>query len=131
MHTHTALLKSVALAAMLATFAALAGCGSGTFQANIANQSAHPVTARLTYTNWYGSKQILATKRIAPGDAARLGPVDAPRSAARLEAQPEGIAAPRASINISSGETTAHIIGVFLDQGIPGIEWRFIDKNPN
>ena len=120
----------IANTALVALLAALAGC-SGTFQANIANQSPHPITARLTYTNWYGSKQVLASTRIAPGDAAKLGPVDAPRSAARLEALPEGIAAPRASLNISSGETTAHVIGVFLDRGIAGVEWRLIDTDLN
>ena len=127
MRTHTKTMTSAALACVAA---ALAGC-SGTFHANVANQSSHPVTVKLTYTKWYGGKGTLASKRIAPGDAARLGPVDAPNSGARLEAYPEGIAAPRSSVNISSGETTAHVIGVFLDRGIPGIDWRIIETDQN
>jgi hypothetical protein len=123
-------IKPLLLIVLATVFIATTGC-SGTFQANIANQSSHPVTVKLTYTKWYGGKQILLSQRVAPGDAARLGPIDAPRSGARLEAHPEGIAAPRAAVNISSGETTAHVIGVFLDRGIPGVDWRIIETDPN
>lgn len=122
------LTKAISASALAVLLAALAGC-SGTFQANVANQSPHPVTVKMTYTKWYGGKKVLLTERVAPGDAARLGPIDAPASGARLEAYPEGIAAPRSSVNISSGETTAHVIGVFLDRGIPGVEWRIIETD--
>lgn len=120
-------LGPVLLAAMLAV---LAGC-SGTFSANVANQSPHPVHVDLVYTSWYGGTKVIDSKRLAPGDAAVLGPAKAPRFSARLFAQPEGIAAPRASVNIPRGQTTAHVIGVFLPRGIPGVDWRLIDKNPN
>ena len=107
-------------------------CGSSrTRFANVANQSPHPVRVDLVYTSWYGGTKVLDSKRLAPGDAAMLGPAKAPMSSARLFAQPEGIAAPRASVNIPSGQTTAHVIGVFLPRGIPGVDWQIIDRNPN
>lgn len=113
---------------MLLLAALLTGC-SGTFEASIANQSPHPVNVQLTYAKWYGSKKVLLQERLAPGDATRLGPIKAPVGRARLEATPEGIAAPRASLSIKSGETTAHVIGVFLDRGIPGVDWQVIETD--
>ena len=118
----------VGLLGMLLALAA--GC-SGMFSANVANQSPHPVRVDLVYTSWYGGTKVLDSKRLAPGDAAVLGPAKAPRSVARLFAQPEGVAAPRASVNIPSGQTTAHVIPVMLPRGFAGVDWRLIDKNPN
>lgn len=115
---------------LVALVALAAGC-SGTFRTNIANQSPHPVKVELVYTSWYGGTKVLATKRLAPGDAVVIGPVQAPRSSGRLFAQPEGIAAPRASMNIRSGETTAHVIGAMLPSGIPGVDWKLVERNPN
>lgn len=115
---------------LIASAVLLAGC-SGTFEASVANQSPHPVNVQLTYTKWYGSKQVILQERLAPGDATRLGPIKAPANRARLEATPLGISSPRAALGIRSGETTAHVIGVFLDRGIPGVEWRVIDADRN
>lgn len=112
------------LAAMLAV---LAGC-SGTFSANVANKSPHPVSVQLTYTSWFGKTKVLETQRLGPGDAATLGPVKASRSWARLLAQPEGIAAPTARTNIPGGETTAHILPTTLQSGIEGVRWRLIER---
>ncbi len=124
-------MSRLAVSAFLIVFAAvLTGC-SGTFEASVANQSSHPVNVQLTYTKWYGSKQVLLQERLAPGDATRLGPINAPANRARLEATPLGISSPRAALGIKSGETTAHVIGVFLDRGIPGVDWRVIETDPN
>lgn len=110
--------------------AALTGC-SGSFSANVANQSTHPVRVELGYTSWTGATRVLDSKRLAPGDAAMLGPAKAPRSSARLFAYPEAVAVPRASVNIPRGITTAHVIGAFLPGNVPGVDWRVIEKNPN
>lgn len=124
-------MSRLAVSACLIVFAAvLTGC-SGTFEASVANQSSHPVNVQLTYTKWYGSKQVLLQERLAPGDATRLGPIKAPANRARLEATPLGISSPRAALGIKNGETTAHVIGVFLDRGIPGVDWRVIETDPN
>ncbi|GAB5497338.1 MAG: hypothetical protein Phyf2KO_24180 [Phycisphaerales bacterium] len=121
----------LAASALLIVFTVLmTGC-RGTFEASVANQSSHPVDVRLTYTKWYGSKEVLLQERLAPGDATRLGPIDAPAGRARLEATPLGISSPRAALVIKSGETTAHVIGVFLDRGIPGVDWRVIETDRN
>ena len=122
--------RAVRMGLLAAFFTLAAGC-SGTFSANVANQSANPVLVRLAYTSWYGGTKVLETQRLAPGDAAMLGPVKAPRSSARLFAQPEGIAAPRASVNIPSGQTTAHVVPVMLPSGIPGVDWKLIEQDPN
>lgn len=126
-HTNRAWAMMLIAAALSA---GLAGC-SGTFSANVANQSAHPVRVDMVYTAWYGKTKVLASKRLAPGDAAVLGPASAHRSVARLFAQPEGVAAPRASMNIPSGRTTAHVIGAALPRDLSGVEWRLIESNPN
>ena len=123
-------IRTLRFGLLLAVLGLLAGC-SGTFSANVANQSPHPVRVDLVYTTWSGGTKVLDSTRLAPGDAVVLGPAKAPRSAARLFAHPEGIAAPRASVNIPSGQTTAHVIGVFLPRGIPGVDWQVIDRNPN
>lgn len=115
---------------LLALVGTLGGC-SGTFRANVANQSAHPVRVELVTTTVYGGTKVLATERLAPGDAAVIGPVTGPRRWGRLFAYPEGIAAPRGSVDIGSGETTAHVVGVFLPQGVPGVDVKIVERNPN
>ncbi len=116
---------------LLTVLAAMAAGCSGTFSANVANQSPHPVRVELAYTSWYGGTKVLEAKRIGPGDVAEFGPTKVPRSHARLLAQPEGIAAPRASVNIPSGQTTAHIVPVTLPSGIEGVKWRRVEGSPN
>jgi len=109
---------------------ATCGC-SGTFRANVANQSAHPVRVELVATTKYGGTKVLASERLAPGDAAVIGPVTGPRRWGRLFAYPEGIAAPRGSADIGAGETTAHVVGIFLPQGVPGVDVKIVERNPN
>lgn len=110
--------------------AGLAGC-SGTFRANVANQSAHAVEVQLAYTAWTGGTRVLASRRLGPGEAAVLGPARAPRSAARLLALPEGLASPRAGVNIPRGVTTAHVIGAMLAREVVGVDWLLIGSNPD
>lgn len=116
---------------MLLTLACAIGGCSGTFRANVANQSSHPVRVELVTTTMYGGIKVLGSERLAPGDAAVIGPVRGPRRWGRLFAYPEGIAAPRASADIGAGETTAHVVGVFLPQGVPGVDVRIVERNPN
>ena len=116
---------------MLLTLACGIGGCSGTFRANVANQSAHPVRVELVTTTVFGGTRVLGSERLAPGDAAVIGPVQGSRRWGRLFAYPEGIAAPRASVDIGAGETTAHVVGVSLPQGVPGVDVRIVERNPN